>query len=90
MVRQEMVPRAVLVSRVILGPVETLVSRVVKELLDPKETTEIPEIQAKITTSQDLKDLKGPKVTEDPRASRDLLGLPDHQELMNVKFWISS
>lgn len=79
-----------MVSRVILGPVETLVSRVAREPLDPKEMTEMLEIQALITTNQGLQDLKEPKVTEDPRADRDLLGLPDHQELMNVKFWISS
>lgn len=80
--------KAALVSRVILGPVETLVSRVVKELLDPKETTETLEIQAPITMSRDNQDLKEPKVTEDLRADRDLLGLLDHRELMNVRFWI--
>lgn len=86
MVHQEMVLQVVMVSRDILGPVETLVSRVARELLDPKEMTEIPEIQALITTNLDLKDLKGPKVTEDLRAHRDLLGLLDHQELKIVKF----
>lgn len=90
MVYQEMVLQVAMVSRVILGHVEILVSRVAREPLDPKEMTEMPEIQAPITTNQDLQDLKGPKVTEDPRAIRDLLGLLDHQELMNVKFWISS
>lgn len=90
MVSQETAQQVVLVSRVILGPVETLVSRVAKEPLDPKEMTEIPEIQAPITTNQDLQDPKGPKVTEDLRADRDLLGLLDHQELTNVRFWISS
>lgn len=82
--------QVVLVSRDILGLAETLVSRVAREPLDPKEMTEIPEIQDPITTNQDLQDPKGPKVTEDPKAIRDLLGLQDHQELMNVRFWISS
>lgn len=90
MVLQEMALQVVLVSRVIPGPAETLVSRVSGEPLDPKETMETPENQAQITPTQDLQDLKGPKVTEDPRAIRDLLGLLDHQELMNVKFWTSS
>lgn len=90
MVLLEMALRVVLVSRVIPGPAETVVSRVAGEPLDPKETMETPENQAPITTTQDLEDLKGPKVTEDPRAIRDLLGLLDHQELMNVKFWTSS
>lgn len=89
MVSQEMAQQVVMVSRVTLAPVETLVSRAPRELLDPKEMMESPEIQAQITTNQVPEDLTGPKVTEDPRASRDLLGLLDHQEVMNVKFWIS-
>lgn len=90
MVPQETAQQVALVSRVTLGPVETPVSRVEREPLDPKEMTESPAIQALITMNQGIQDLKGPKVTEDPKAIRDLLGLLDHQELMNVKFWISS
>lgn len=88
--RQEMELKVVMVSRVILDNVETLVSRVAREPLDPKETTETPENQAPTTMNQDVQDLKGPKVTEEPRANRDLLDHPDQQEVMNVKFWISS
>lgn len=87
---QEMALQVVMGSRVILGPVETLASRVAMERLDPKEMTEIPEIQAPITMNQGPQDLKEAKVIEDLRANRDLLGLLDHQEPMNVKFWISS
>lgn len=90
MAPREMAQQVVMVSRVTLGPVETLVSRVARELLDPKEMTESPESQAPITTNQGFQDLKGPKVTEGLRADRDLLGLLDLQDLMNVKFWISS
>lgn len=87
---REMAPSVVMVSRVILAPAETLVSRAQGEPLDPKEMTEMPEIQALITTNQGFQDLKVPKVTEDLKAARDLQGLPDHQEVMNVKFWTSS
>lgn len=77
-------------SRVTQDPVETPASQAVRELLDPKETTESLEIRAWITLNQETQDVKGPKVTEDLRADRDLLGLLDLQELVNVKFWISS
>lgn len=90
MAPQEMALQVALVSRVIPDHVETLASRVARELPDPKEMTETLESRASITTSQGIPDLKGPKVTEGPMADRDLLGLPDHQELMNVRFWISS
>lgn len=90
MVPQETVLKVAMASRVILDPGETLVNRAAREPLDPKEMMEMLEIQDLITTNQGLQDPKGPKVTEDPRANRDLLGLLDHQELMNVKFWISS
>ncbi|KAL6104667.1 uncharacterized protein ACO6RY_14344 [Pungitius sinensis] len=90
MVWQVMERPVVLVSRVILGPADHPVTRVPRELLDPKEMTEIPEIQAAITTNQDLQDLTDQKVTEDQMAIQDLLGPPDHRELMNVKSWISS
>lgn len=90
LVNKEMARKAVMASKVTLGPVETPVSRVPRELPDPKETMESPEIQVVITTTQGLLDPKGPKVTEDLRAIRVLLGRLDHQELMNVKFWISS
>lgn len=77
-------------SRVILGPAEAPVNLAAREPLDPKETTETPEIQAPTTSNQDLQEPKGPKVTEDQKAIRDPLGLLDHQEPMNVKSWISS
>lgn len=51
MVPREMALQVALVSRVILGPVETLVSLVAREPPDPKEMTENPEIQAPITTN---------------------------------------
>lgn len=90
MVSQETAQQVALVSRVTLGPVETLVSRVEREPLDPKEMTESPASQAPITGNQGIQELRGPKVTEDPRADRDLQGLLDQQDLMTVKFWISS
>lgn len=46
---KETAPQVVPVSRVTLGLVGTLVSRVAKEPLDPKEMMESPEIQALIT-----------------------------------------
>lgn len=90
MVSREMALQDVQVSRVILDHVETLASRVVRERLDLKEMMETLESQDLITTNQAIQDQKEPKVTEDLMASRDLQGLLDHQELMNVKFWISS
>lgn len=54
LVVQETELLVVLVSRVTLGPVETSVSRVPKELLDRKETMEMPEILAQITVNQEL------------------------------------
>lgn len=90
MVPQETAQLVVMVSRVILDLVETLASRAVRGPQDPKETMENPEIQALTTTNRGFQDLKGPKATEDLRASRGLLDLLDHQELMSVKFWISS
>lgn len=90
MVSKEMVLLAAQVSRVILGLVETLVSRVARELLAPKEMMETLEMPALITSNQEVQVLKGPKVTEALTATRDLLGLLDHQEPMNVKSWISS
>lgn len=86
----EMVLSGVMVSRVILGSVEILVSPVEREPQDPKGTMESPEIQAQITLSLGLPGPKEQKATEDLRASRDLQGRLDLQELMNVKFWTSS
>lgn len=86
----EMVLWVVTVFRVILASVEKMGSLAVREPQDPKETMESPEIQAQITVSLGLPGLRGPKATEDLRAERDLLGLVDLQDLMNVKFWTSS
>lgn len=52
MVLQEMAQKVVMVSRVILGPVETRVSRVAGGRLDPKEMMASPEIQAPIITNR--------------------------------------
>lgn len=79
-----------MVSRDILGSVEILVNLAVRELQDPKETMESPEIQAQITMTLGVKGPKVQKATEDLRAHRDLLGRLDLMELMNVKFWTSS
>lgn len=86
----ETVQWVVMVSRVILGSVETLASLVVKGPQDPKETTESPEIQAQTTVSLALPGPKGPKATEDLRGDRDLRGRLDLLEPMNVRFWTSS
>lgn len=77
-------------SRVTLAHVEIPASRAARELLDPKGTTGSLENQEQTTIFQGQQDQKGPKVTEDLRARRDLRGLQDHKEPTNVRFWISS
>lgn len=87
---QEMEQRAAMVSRVILGPGEIKEHLVEKEPLDPREMMESQVNLDQIITDQDQMGLEDPKVTEDRKEDLDQkenLGL---QELMNVRFWISS
>lgn len=87
---QEMELKVAMVSRVTPAHEGALESRAGRELRDPKEMTESLETLAWTTTPQDSQGTKEPKVTEDLKETRDQLGLPDLQELMIVRFWISS
>lgn len=87
---QEMEQRAVMVSRVIPGPGEIQEHLVEKEPLDPREMMESQVTLDQIMTDQDHLGLKEPRVTE---GLKEILDHQDHlgrQELMNVRFWISS